>query len=146
MSWIAITEAHLLQHLSGAELEALRAAALADGQVDPVGPSISQITQEIRGYIAACRQNTLSTDNTLVPDRLSRAACAMIVAVIIGRVPGYELDAKKISALEDARRLMRDVAACNFAIEDPTSGDESTPAPSITSRPHAFSQTDQDGI
>lgn len=146
MSWLAITEAHLLQHISGAELEALRAAALADGQADPVQPSIDQVTAQVRGYVAACRANTLDSDTDAIPDRLLAAACAMVVAVIIGRIPGYELDEKKKSALDEARRLMRDVAACTFAIEDPTTGSESAPSPAITPRTRQFDRSSQDGI
>ena len=52
MSWSAITEAEIVTHISGDELEALRAAALADGQEDPVDPSITQVTDEVRGYVA----------------------------------------------------------------------------------------------
>ena len=146
MSWIAITEAHLVTQISGSELEPLRAAALADGQADPVQPSIDQVTAEVRGYVAACRSNTLDATTTKIPDRLLRHALAMIVAVIVGRVPGYELDEKKKAALEAARDTMRDVAACRFAIEDPTTGDESAPAPAITERTRYFDRDSQEGI
>jgi hypothetical protein len=123
MSWSAITEAALLTRISGAELTALRAAALADGQDDPVSPSISQITAEVRGYVAACAKNLpLPTDATLIPDRLMTAACDMTVAAIIGRVPGYDLDANRQDRYDKAISLMHQVAACKFAIEDPDSG------------------------
>lgn len=146
MSWAVITEADVLTQISGAELEALRAAALAVDQDDPVQPSIDQVTAEVRGYVAACRANTLDTTAGKIPTRLMAAACAMVVAQIIARVPGYELDEKKKAALDRAERLMKLVASCSFAIEDPTTGNESSPSPRITKRTRTFDQANQDGI
>jgi len=124
MSWLAITEAHVLTHIAGAELTALRAAALADGQVDPVQPSVDQVTSVVRGYVAACAKNALDTDTTKIPDRLLGAACDLVIAEIIGRVPGYELDEGRQDKYDNALRLMRDVAACKFAIDDPNTGSD----------------------
>lgn len=147
MSWSTITEAKLLvQAISGVELAALRAAALGSGQVDPVQPSIDQVTGEVRGYVAACKQNTLDADTAKIPDRLMAAACMMVAVAIIGRVPGYDLDEKKKAALENALRLMRYTATCEFAIEDPVSGDESSPRPDIGERGRDFTRDTQDGI
>ena len=146
MSWIVITEAHVVTQISGTELEALRDAALATLQVDPVQPSIDQVTAEVRGYVAACRSNTLDTDSSTIPDRLLRHAVAMVVAVIIGRVPGYTLDEKKTAALASAQRIMGDVAACRFAVEDPNTGEESAPAPRTSKPTRNFDRASQDGI
>lgn len=118
-TWAAITEANVLTHISGAELEALRAAALADGQLDPLQPSIDQVTATVRGYVAACRDNTVDDDTATIPTRLLDAACDMIVAVIIQRVPGYDLDDVRADKYDKAIALMRDVAACKFAVTDP---------------------------
>lgn len=122
MSWSAITEADLVTQISGAELAALRAAALADEQVDPVAPSIALVTAKVLGFVSACEKNTLDADKTKIPNRLKGDASIMVVAEIIGRVPGYKLDDKKQRRLDEALRTMRDVAACAFAIEDPTTG------------------------
>jgi len=122
MSWSAITEAELVTHISGDELEALRAAALAAGQVDPVSVSITQVTDEVRGYVAGCARNELDTDTTKIPDRLMRAACDMTIAEIIGRVPGYELEEKRQKKYDQAIALMRLVASCKFAIDNPDTG------------------------
>jgi len=122
MAWAAITEADVLTHISGAELEALRAAALGAGQIDPVQPAIDQVTANVRGYVAACAKNSLDSDTTKIPTRLLAAACDMIIAEIVSRVPGYDLDAERQDKLDKAIALMRDVARCNFAIEDPDTG------------------------
>jgi len=122
VSWAAITEANVLTHISGTELTTLRSAALAAAQADPVQPSIDQVTSTVRGYVAACSENTVDEDTTKIPTRLLDAACAMIVAAIIGRVPGYELDDKKQDRYDKAISLMNKVAACKFAIQDPETG------------------------
>ena len=88
MSWITITEAHVLTQISGAELSALRTAALAALQADPVQPSIDQVTAEVRGYVAACKSNTLDTTTSTIPDRLLRHAIALVVAVVARFVLG----------------------------------------------------------
>jgi hypothetical protein len=123
MSWAAITEANLLTRISGAELEALRAAALADGQVDPVAPSIAHVTGEVRGYVAGCKDNLpLPTDTTLIPDRCMGHAVIMTIAEIIARVPGYDLDADRERLLKRAYAVMDDVASCKFSVDDYDTG------------------------
>lgn len=147
MAWIAITEANVVTHISGTELEALRAAAIADGQVDPVQPSIDQATDEVRGYVAACATNPLGDAGT-IPERLLNAACDMIVAIIIGRVPGYDIDDPRNEKYKNAIKLLERVASCAFAIEDPNAEDDSssTPTPSFTGRDRTYTRTQQDGI
>jgi len=146
MSWSAITEAKLLTQISGDELEALRAAALADGQDDPVDPSIEQVTDEVRGYVAGCRSNTLDDDATKIPDRLMRAAVIMVIVEIIGRVPGYEVEEKRQKRYDQALSLMRLVANCKYPIEDASTGSDVTPSPSFTERTRNFERSDQEGI
>lgn len=124
MYWAVITEADVLLHISGAELDALRAAALANGQVDPVQPSIDEVTDLVRGYVAACKENNLDATTTTIPERLISSACDMVVATIIGRVPGYDLDESRVMKYENSLKLMDKVSACKFAIQDPDSGED----------------------
>jgi len=120
--YVTIAESDVVGHISGAELEALRAAALADGQEDPVEPSIEHVTGMVRGYVAANTDNTLDSDATTIPRLLLSPACDLVVAEIIGRVPGYDLDQERTDKRKEAMRILRDVAAGTFAIEDPTTG------------------------
>lgn len=124
MSWAAIAESDVITHISSAEIEGLRSAALADGQTDPVAPAISQVTSLVRGYVAACRRNELDADTTKIPTRLLGAACDMVVAEIIGRVPGYDLDEIRQGKYDKALKLMDRVADCKFSIEDPDTGED----------------------
>jgi hypothetical protein len=57
----------------------------------------------------------------------------MVVAAIIARIPGYDLDEKKKARYDNALALLRDVAACRFSIEDPDSGADPGPAAELVS-------------
>ena len=125
--WRAITEADLLTQISGTELEALRGVVLADGQADPVQPSIDAITSKVRGYIAVNASNTLAADLSTIPPRLIDSAVALIIIQIMTRAGGTMIDpngARKAAA-DEANLLFRDVASGRFSIADPISGTES---------------------
>jgi hypothetical protein len=148
MAWAAITEADVVTRISGTELEAYRAAALADGQVDPVAPAILQVTDLARGYIAACKENILGPDGTL-PSKLKAPILDLIIVDIIKRLPGMVIDQARSDAQDAAIRLLEQVAACKFAVEEPTTTtDETLPGqtPSYTSRDREFDRSSQDGI
>ena len=128
MSWRNITEADVLTKISGAELSGYRKAVLAGGQADPVQPSIDLVTAKVRGFVAGNSANTLSSDAAQIPDRLIGAAVALIIIEIMSRVAGKIIDpegARRKDA-DEANRLLRDVAAGHFSINDPVSGRENT--------------------
>lgn len=125
MSWRAITEDDLKTQISGDELSAVRDAALADEQEDPVQPTIDQVTKEVRGFVAACSRNVLDADAAKVPDELIGYAVAIVVPRLMGRLAGLAIDKEEVrkTAASNALSVLRDVAACDFAIEqteDPT--------------------------
>lgn len=128
MAWIAITESHLLTAISGPELEALRAAALADGQADPVADVLSQVTERIRGDVAANASNVLGPTGQ-IPERLLSAALALIVWDIMRR-PGASIiddeNQSRAKAVDRAEALLKRVADGTYAIEDPTTGEDQT--------------------
>jgi len=120
MAWREITEEDLLTQISGPELESFRTAALADGQADPVQPTIDQVTRQVRGRVAACQRNTLGEGNT-IPDELMGEAVALIVMRIMPRAAGVVIDSggERKAAAEKADETLRDVARCLIAIEQP---------------------------
>lgn len=147
MAWIAITEADVQSRVAGAELTAFKNAAKASGQADPVAELISQTVDEVRGYIAACSRNTLE-EGQKVPSKLKSATLALIVYRINTRLP-IAVTQERRDENERADRLMREVAACRFAIEEPTV--ESTEAinstrPGITTPERDFTRNNQDGL
>ena len=125
MSWSALTTANVKTRLTGAELAAMQTAALSAGQTDPLPDIITQVTDEVRGYVAANRKNTLGAAGTL-PSKLHGAALAMIRYRLATRLPVKSLLTEdRVKENEAAIRLMEQVAAGKFSIEDPTSGDRS---------------------
>jgi len=152
MAWKTITEADIVKQISGAELEALREVVLADGQADPVEGAISDITSEVRGYVAGNPKNDLDDDSTTVPDRLIRAAVALIIIDIMTRAGGTMIDpegARQKSA-DKATALLKSVAAGNFSIDDPESGNENSgsirPRYTPTRTARRFSRDSQEGL
>lgn len=123
MAWAALSTDDVKTRVAGAELTAYETAALASGQANPVPLLILQVVAEVRGYIAACASNTLDADATKIPDKLKAAALDIIRYRITTRLP-IPVTEDRRREYEDALRLLRDTAACNFSIDDPSSGEE----------------------
>ena len=150
MAWRAVTEDDLLTRMSGDELAALRESSLGTGQSDPVSEHIDQVTEMVRGYIAAHSANTLGESGTL-PERLIRPACDILVMDVSTRSGGILIDISdtRKTAHDNAVRLLEQVAQGNYAVEQPeTAGDDSeaAPSPSLYDRTRNFERTDQEGI
>ena len=64
MAWAELTEAELLQHISGQELSAFRRANQRPGEVDPLAGQIQDVTALVRGYILQCPRYKLGPDGT----------------------------------------------------------------------------------
>ena len=125
MSWSAITATEVKTRLTGAELTALQTVALASGQTDPLVEIIEQVVDEVRGYISANTSNTLGASGT-VPSKLISAALAIIRYRLCTRLPVKSLLTEdRVKENKAAIRLLEQVAAGKFAIEDPNSGDRS---------------------
>lgn len=112
MAWAAITEADLMEYLSGQELESFRRATQRPGESDPVAGIIGKVTDLVRASIMACPRYTLAADGT-IPDVLQDAACSIAVVKIMARAGGAILDpsGERRKASEAARQTLRDVAS-----------------------------------
>ena len=149
MAWRDITEADILQRLSGAELEALRAAALGDGQADPVASAIPMASDMVRGYISA-GGFALGAGYTL-PERLILPAVDFLVVDISTRAAGLLIDSDghRAAARKDAIRLFERVADGRYAVEAPVDADtegSAASAPLLAVAPRRFTRAAQDGI
>jgi hypothetical protein len=148
MAWVSITEAMVAERLAGPELAAYKSAALGTGQTNPLPNIITRAVDEVRGYIAACRANTLGEAGT-IPEKLLDAALAVIRYRLISRLP-VTLTQSRIDEKDDALRLLKEVAACRFAVEEPTTASTealSGKSPRWTERTdREFTRTSQDGI
>lgn len=134
--------------MAGPELSSFRAAALATGQSDPIAAQILLVVDLVRGYIAGCERNTLGPDGT-VPEKLVGVTLDLLVLEVEKRCAGKLIDPQghRAEAARTAMSILRDVAACRFAIDVPD--DESdeviqTFTPTISARDARF--RDQSGI
>jgi phage gp36-like protein len=119
MSWVTLTEAKFLAQLTGAETSALKSAALASGQTEPLTETLANVVQQVRGYVAANSSNRLG-DGVTIPQELVSAAVAIARYVALNRLPVKSLlTDTRISEYRDALTLLRDVAAGKFRIEQP---------------------------
>jgi hypothetical protein len=134
MAWIVISEADLLTRVSGAELEALRTAALGDGQADPVAELFTQITDEIHGYLPP----SLAGAANAVPSRLLGAALDRIIWELMKR-PGATIiddaNGSRAKANAAATALFQRVAEGKFLVENPDTGASASPTGSQTINP-----------
>lgn len=123
MSWAALTEAKVQNRLSAAELTALKTAAIAGSQTAAaiLAAGIEAVTGEVRGYVAACRNNQLGEAGT-IPEELEATALALLRRHLFTRLPAMKglFDDLRQQEATDALQRLRDVAACKFAIVPPT--------------------------
>lgn len=147
MAWAEITESHVQTRLAGAELNALKTVALANGQANPLTEIIADAVNETRGYCAA--RYTLGPDGT-VPGKLVSATLAIIRYRFITRLPLKTLLTEERKAeYRDALTLLRDVAAGRFAIEEPETASTEVIAGSagyVNTRTLTRTRADQDGL
>jgi phage gp36-like protein len=119
MAWITISEDAIRSKLAAVELQALRTAALADGQADPLPEIVARTVDEVRGYIGACERNRLGPAGT-IPAQLESAALAIVRYRLATRLPVRTLlTEERKEEQRDALTLLRDVAACRYAVEQP---------------------------
>lgn len=147
MAWIEIAEADLLTVLAGAELGGYRAAALASGQADPIAATITQVVNLVRGYVGGCKQNTLGEGAT-IPAKLLAPALDILAVAIPKRVGAAPKPVRK-DAHDAAIKLLEQVAACRFDIEEPVTATEETsssPRPLSEAKTLSHTRDDQDGI
>jgi phage gp36-like protein len=148
MAWQSVNSDTFKPRLSSAELTALQAGHLPDGVTDALSDLVTQVVDEVRGYVQA-GGNTLGVAGTL-PSRLVSAALSIVRFRLATRLPVASLstDARR-REYEDAMRLLERVAEGRFAVEEPTTGDTesvSGTGPSMTERTRYFDRTSQDGI
>lgn len=155
MSWITLTTDHVERRLSKRELAALLSAARQTDQTDAeiMSEAIGSVTAEVRGYVAACKNNILGSTGT-IPDELESAALALLRRYLFTRLPnmGSLYDSIRQKETEDALQRLRDTAACKFAIVPPATAaaeNEQASGPShqlVSSRTRVGKPSDLKGL
>lgn len=147
MAWTSLTSATVKPRLSATELSALQSSGLPDGVTDALADLVTQVVDEVRGYVQAGGFN-LGAAGTL-PSRLVSAATAIIRFRLGTRFPLKMLDTEaRQREYDDAIKLLDRVAAGKFAVEEPTTGDTESsggPGPSLTDKTLTFNRDNQDG-
>lgn len=145
--WIQPTEADVLTVLSEAELSTYRATATASGQADPVAPTLAQVVDLVRGYVGANGPNTLGAAGT-IPQKLLAPALDLVAVRLPQRVGVPPKEVRK-DAADRAVRLLEQVAAGTFSIEEPDEATRETtaaPRPSLAARERIFDRASEEGL
>lgn len=143
--WIELTEDDVLTRLAGPELAAYRTAAKKEDQDDPLPATLAAVTDEVRGYVSACRENTLGPANT-IPPRLKSAALDIARYRLTTRLP-LKVTESRQREYENAIRLLEQVARCAFRVEDPVTGQSPGPAVQVVSASQRIARNqDLDGL
>lgn len=147
MAWIALDLDDVKAVLSDSERRAVDEVDLSNAQTSPITEAISNVTAEVRGYVAGCGKNILTSDATKIPDSLKSTALTLIKHTLATRICASEffINDDRVREWEQAYQRLRDVAACRFYIED---GDAETCAVSsewTTGTPNRLAATSAAG-
>ena len=155
MLWLSITSTDLVTAKAAALVDALRTAALADSQGDPLPEIIANVVARIRSEIAAGGRTTLDTAATKLPPSLKSLASRMVLREAQSRLNAAGAlplsDDEREEWRQDVRYLER-IAKGEIAVET-SDTPESTPtvqptvgSPRFTPRDRQFTRRSQDGI
>lgn len=149
MPWISITENDLNATKLAPLMSALRTAALAEGQGDPVPEMTAGVISRVRRMIAACRTNRVDVDATKIPESLKELCCRLIIIAAKNRLEIPLTDDERKQWDIDERELAA-ISKCDLPIETSDNSEappvQSTqPGPSIKGRTQRFSREQQEG-
>jgi len=131
MAWTTLTSAQLRARLAAAEVAALK-NNLTAGDSDPLAAIVVEAVGTVRGYIAANSANQLGAGDT-VPSVLVDTALVLARHRLLTRLPVPSLITEgRRTEHADALKLLADVAAGRFAVEQPA-----TPTTEASSGPGA---------
>jgi hypothetical protein len=138
--WKQVTEADMQRHVLNPQLSALRTAALAGGQADPMTGSIEDAIADVRVAIQTCQNNFVSTDATRVPPEWVKWACYLALAAMQTRLPSLKLSDDQKKQIERAEERLDQVRACKLAVTAPSEA----LSPSNVQRPGGASVVEAD--
>lgn len=118
MSWIVIIAEDLNDYLVADQVEAIRTAALGDGQTDRFAAVMPAVASRIRAEIQAGDQEVSATANS-IPDSLKMTACLLIIEAIQGGIPGLSLTEDQRTMIRDAREYLKRIASGEIKVEMP---------------------------
>jgi hypothetical protein len=116
MNWIPITTTDLNDAKVAALVDALRTAALGDGQDDPSPEVIASVVSRIR--VEVSRKNRTDADETRIPKSLKSLAVRMILAALKNRLEMPLTEDERRQEDRDERYLLR-IAKGEVPVETP---------------------------
>lgn len=123
-AWPVIVVGDLNDYQVGAIMDALRTAALADGQADPFDNIMHDRCNYVRNRIS--KKIQISLTPYAVPPELKTCACWLIVEAMQTRLPGLSLSEDQKSQISRAYKDLDIAATEDLPISVPT--DPVTPA------------------
>lgn len=119
-AWITIAVTDLNDYLVGAQVNALRTAALASGQADPFNAVMPAVAARVRAEVQGCKTNQISATANTVPPDLKRETIMLILEAMQARLPTLKLTEDQQRQIERAYEYLRRVAKCEVPIEQPS--------------------------
>lgn len=120
MAWRALVNPDDLESvLSAAEYSVMDTLSKDAGVASVIDEEFEKITDEARGYIASCKRNTVGAADTL-PERVIYHAMVLVRHRLASRLRGIKQTEERRDEWRSAERFFRDVAACKFEVEQPT--------------------------
>ncbi len=126
--WVQITANNFKTRLGSRELQVLTGAALADSAEAVLTQCVRTVVNKVRGYIRSCTQNVLGPDG-YVPPELESETYALMLEEAATRLPlgTLILDESRQNRIDNAYRLLRDVASCKFLVTQPETTSNTSP-------------------
>lgn len=125
VAWIVIVVADLNDYLVGAQVEALRTAALAAGQADPFTKVMPDIAARMRLKIESCARNRLSATANAIPPETKWIAAYLILEAMQVRLPGLRLTEDQRNQIAEAKKQLDRIADCKDVVSEPLDPEES---------------------
>ncbi len=127
--WITLTVEHLKSKMTSQEVADCGLGATDGTPADRVPSILADITQEVRGAIKSWTQNTLSADETKIPEEFKSRALDIARWQLLNTIPGYPIGESRKMAYEKAETFFRDVAR-GVIRPEPADDAEATAVPS----------------
>jgi len=132
-NWISITVTDLNDAKVAALVDALRTAALAEGQTDPTRRITQEVVDYIRRKIASCAKNLLDADTAAIPAGLKAMCVDLVLARMKGRLE-IELTQDERDRITRHESDLNRIAACTDVVEQPDNA-IAAPVQAISSTP-----------
>lgn len=119
-AWVTIAESDLNDYLAGAQMDALKSAALAGGQTDPFARVMPDVVARVRAKVLACVRNHVSaTANSVPPSLKAQTIWLVIQAMQLRLAIALRLTVDQKAAIDTAEKDLDAVAKCELVVETP---------------------------